>query len=76
MREDWAESHGYTQKCAGCGQTTDSTFCSVRCELDERARAEAERDDEDDMIDGPGTGTPYGDAKHEPAENDRERKEA
>lgn len=31
---EWAEMHGYTQKCLNCRQTTDSDFCSTICELD------------------------------------------
>lgn len=45
---DWDEAHGYTQKCRGCGRTTDSTYCSIGCELDDRARERAEDDDEEE----------------------------
>ena len=85
----WDEAHGYTQKCAHCGQATDSTFCSTRCELDELAAARAERDADDFMC---GETTAYGqippqsdddrgnepdgshsDQKHERAEYDRDK---
>lgn len=58
----WAEVHGYTNRCAGCGQITDSTYCSVRCELDDLARERAEKTKPD--IDG------CGDTAYDKAEED------
>lgn len=77
----WAEVHGYTNRCPGCGQLTDSDFCSSRCEsethaLDLLAAGEEDEREEADMLDGVPDVPTYGDAKHERAEYDRERKEA
>jgi endogenous inhibitor of DNA gyrase (YacG/DUF329 family) len=41
--DEWAEPHGYTRRCAYCGQETDSTYCSNRCALDD-----FEEEDEND----------------------------
>lgn len=88
MSMGWEEAHGYTNKCAGCGQTTDSTYCSWRCEADSRVLEDIGGEDEEEdgedldglMVDGPGTGSPYGDENNEPnishGDAKHERKEA
>ena len=48
MSDEWAEMHGYTNRCRGCGQLTDSDYCSTRCELDDLARQRAEDDESEE----------------------------
>lgn len=79
MSMGWDEAHGYTMKCRGCGQTTDSTYCSTRCEQDVYARERADAEETDDILDC-GDGCTYGDQNNEPNQSHgdakHERREA
>lgn len=70
---DWGEVHGYTNRCAGCGQSSDMTYCSARCEIDARAMAVIE-DEPGDMLDGEND-TVYGRTPSEQRDREAGQKE-